>query len=119
MRWSDTNTGPNESRKKKSPPQRTPRVQVGEPPGSICYTYAQCMELIRAGSDIDYEGITGNGTYSEGGVNHVVQAYTPFNVDGSAGRPVLLDAERALEIIEKIKTEATCDSAEPPNSCEW
>jgi branched-chain amino acid transport system substrate-binding protein len=92
---------------------------VGEPPGSICYTYAQCMELIRAGSDIDYEGITGNGTYSEGGVNHVVQAYTPFNTDGSAGTPVTLDAQRALEVIELIRVSAECSPENPPNECSW
>jgi hypothetical protein len=77
------------------------------------------MELIRAGSDIDYEGITGNGTYSEGGVNHVVQAYTPFNADGSAGTPVVLDAQRALEVIELIRVSAECSPENPPNECSW
>ncbi|HEX6128826.1 MAG TPA: ABC transporter substrate-binding protein [Candidatus Limnocylindria bacterium] len=93
--------------------------EVGEAPGEVCYTYAECLELIRAGEDIDYEGITGNGTYTDGGVNHVVQAYTPFLEDGSAGDPVILDAERALEIIEEIAVEAECDPADPPNECEW
>jgi hypothetical protein len=93
--------------------------EVGEAPGTVCYTYAECMELIRAGEDIDYEGITGNGTYTDGGVNHVVQAYTPFMEDGSAGEPVILDPERALEIIEQIAVEAECDPADPPNVCEW
>lgn len=93
--------------------------EVGSAPGTVCYTYAECLELIRAGEDIDYEGITGNGTYTDGGVNHVVQAYTPFLEDGSAGDPVILDAERALEIIEQIAVEAACDPADPPNQCEW
>ena len=34
---------------------------VGEPPGEVCYTYAECLALIRAGNDIDYEGVTGPG----------------------------------------------------------
>jgi branched-chain amino acid transport system substrate-binding protein len=93
--------------------------EVGDAPGTVCYTYAECLELIRDGEDIDYEGITGNGTYTDGGVNHVVQAYTPFLEDGSAGDPVILDAERALEIIEQISVEAECDPADPPNECEW
>lgn len=93
--------------------------EVGEAPGEVCYTYADCLALIREGEDIDYEGITGTGTYTDGGVNHVVQAYTPFNADGSAGEPVILDAERALEIIEEIAVQAECDPAEPPNECEW
>jgi hypothetical protein len=85
----------------------------------VCYTYADCLALIRDGQDIDYEGITGTGTYTDGGVNHVVQAYTPFNEDGSAGTPVILDAERALEIIEQIAVTAECDPPDPPNACEW
>lgn len=93
--------------------------EVGEAPGEVCYTYSECLALIRDGQDIDYEGITGNGTYTDGGVNHVVQAYTPFNPDGTAGTPVILDAARALEIIEQIAVAAECDPAEPPNRCEW
>jgi hypothetical protein len=93
--------------------------KVGDPPGDICYTYADCLALIRAGKDVDYEGITGPGKYTDGGVNAVVQAYTPFNPDGTSGTPVILDAARALEIIELIKTEAECDPEAPPNKCEW
>lgn len=93
--------------------------EVGEAPGEVCYTYADCLALIRDGQDIDYEGITGNGTYTDGGVNHVVQAYTPFNEDGRTGEPVILDAERALEIIEQIAVTAECDPPDPPNQCEW
>ena len=52
--------------------------KVGDPPGDICYTYADCLKLIREGKDIDYEGVTGPGTYTDGGVNAVTPAYTPF-----------------------------------------
>jgi hypothetical protein len=93
--------------------------EVGEEPGEVCHTYADCLALIREGEDIDYEGITGTGTYTDGGVNHVVQAYTPFNEDGTAGEPVLLDADRALEIIEQIAVTADCTPEEPPNECSW
>ena len=44
---------------------------VGEAPGTKCYTYADCMAELRAGNEIDYEGVTGPGTYSAGGVNAV------------------------------------------------
>jgi len=90
--------------------------EVGEAPGEVCYTYATCLELIRAGEDVDYEGITGTADYTDGGVNNVVQAYTPFLEDGTAGEPVILDAERALEIIDQIKVEAECSS---DGACEW
>jgi branched-chain amino acid transport system substrate-binding protein len=93
--------------------------EVGEAPGETCYTYAECLALIREGKDIDYEGITGTGAYSDGGVNNVVQSYTPFGADGTAGTPVILDANRAAEIIELIKTEASCEPGDPPNECEW
>src|SRR3990172_8083820 len=91
----------------------------GEAPGEVCYTYPDCLALTREGKDIDYEGITGTGAYTDGGVNDVVQSYTPFGADGKAGTPVILDAERALEIIELIKTQATCTPENPPNECEW
>ncbi|GIT46867.1 MAG: hypothetical protein Ct9H300mP12_14520 [Acidimicrobiales bacterium] len=75
----------------------------------MCYTYADCLALIRAGEDIDYEGVTGPGSYSSGGVNVVIQSYTPYNDDGSLGEAVLLDSDRALEIIGKIAIKAECD----------
>ena len=90
--------------------------EVGEAPGTVCYTYPDCLALIRAGEDIDYEGVTGSGSYTDGGVNTVVQAYTPFNTDGSVGDPITLDSDRALEIIELIKVEAECDEN---NVCTW
>jgi branched-chain amino acid transport system substrate-binding protein len=92
---------------------------VGEGPGEVCYTYADCLALIREGKDIDYEGITGPGTYTDGGVNAVVQAYTPFNADGSSGTPVILDAQRGLEILEQIAIDASCTPENPPNRCSW
>lgn len=93
--------------------------EVGEAPGEVCNTYADCLALIRDGEEIDYEGITGTGEYTEGGVNQIVQAYTPFGEDGTPGEPVELDPERALEVVDAIATEAECDPADPPNSCEW
>jgi hypothetical protein len=90
--------------------------EVGEAPGTVCYTYADCLALIRDGEDIDYEGITGSGDYTEGGVNNVVQSYTPYNTDGTKGAQEFLDPERALEVIDLIKVEAVCDTA---NVCTW
>ena len=89
--------------------------EVGDGPGTVCYTYADCLALIRAGKDIDYEGVTGPGSYSSGGVNVVIQSYTPYNNDGSLGEAVLLDSDRALEIIGQIAVEAECDD----NECTW
>jgi len=93
--------------------------EVGEAPGETCHTYADCLALIRDGQDVDYEGVTGSGDYTDGGVNQIVQSYTPFNADGTQGEPVVLDAERALAIVDQIATEAECDQPEPPNQCSW
>ena len=92
---------------------------VGDAPGDKCYTYADCLALIRAGNDIDYDGVTGPGLYTDGGVNAVNPSYTPFNADGTVGAAVLLDAAKGLEILDQIKSVAKCDPANPPNKCEW
>ncbi len=93
--------------------------KVGDPPGEVCYTYADCLKLIRDGKDIDYEGVTGPGTYTKGGVNAVTPAYIPFKADGTAGEAVLLDAQKGLMLLEQIVTYAKCDPENPPNKCEW
>jgi branched-chain amino acid transport system substrate-binding protein len=93
--------------------------EVGDAPGEVCYTYLDCLALIRDGQDIDYEGVTGPGTYTDGGVNAVTPAYIAFNADGSMAEPVLLDAQQGLDILDVIKTEAQCEPADPPNECTW
>jgi ABC-type branched-subunit amino acid transport system substrate-binding protein len=90
--------------------------EVGEAPGTVCYTYSECLELIRAGEDVDYEGVTGPGEYSEGGVNAITPAVTLFNEDGSVGEEIPIDPVRALEIIEAISIQAACDDS---GQCEW
>ncbi len=100
-------------------------IEVGNPPGTMCYTYPECLELIRAGEDIDYEGVTGPGIYSKGGVNALVQSFTPFNDDGTVGAPVLLDPALALEVLSIIAVQAECETPNPAGTnpaspgCEW
>jgi len=99
--------------------------EVGDAPGTVCYSYPECMELIKAGEDIDYEGVTGDGTYAAGGINHQVQSYTPFNEDGSVGESVTLDPELAKELQSEISIQAECESPNPAGTdpaspgCEW
>jgi len=92
---------------------------IGDPPGDVCYTYADCLALIRAGKDIDYEGVTGPGTYTEGGVNAVTPSYTAFNADKTFKDPVYLDSQQALDLLDQVKTVAKCDPEAPPNKCSW
>jgi branched-chain amino acid transport system substrate-binding protein len=93
--------------------------KVGDGPGDICYTYADCLKLIREGKDIDYEGVTGPGTYTEGGVNAVTPSYTGYGPDGKPLPPVLLDAEKGLMVLDQIKTVAKCVPENPPNKCTY
>jgi branched-chain amino acid transport system substrate-binding protein len=92
--------------------------EVGDK-GEKCYTYADCLKLIREGKDIDYDGVTGPGLYTDGGVNAVTPAYIPFKTDGTPGDPVLLDAAKGLEILDQIVTKAQCTPENPPNECKW
>ena len=89
---------------------------VGDPPGEVCYTYPDCLALIRAGEDIDYEGITGPGAYTDGGVNAVINAYFPVLPDGTFGDFVIVDPVRGLEVTDQIKKDAECDAN---NVCTW
>jgi branched-chain amino acid transport system substrate-binding protein len=93
--------------------------EVGDGPGEKCYTYADCLKLIRAGKDIDYEGVTGPGTYTEGGVNAVTPSYTAYGKDGKAAAPLLLDPQQALDLLDQVKTTAKCTPEAPPNKCTW
>jgi branched-chain amino acid transport system substrate-binding protein len=72
--------------------------------GTKCYTYAECITMIRAGEDVDYDGVTGPASFSPGGVNAVVPTFTPFNADGSTGEAVSLDPELTLDLIDKVAT---------------
>lgn len=88
---------------------------VGSAPGTECFTYATCLELIRSGEDVDYSGVTGSGDYTDGGVNNVAAAYTPFNEDGSQGDAIFLDAARSNEIVDAVAPVAECED----NVCDW
>ncbi len=92
---------------------------IGDPPGEKCYTYKDCLALIRAGKDIDYEGVTGPGTYTDGGVNAVTPTYTAFKKDKTFEAPVILDSQEALQLLDQVKTTAKCDQPNPPNKCTW
>ena len=89
---------------------------VGSAPGTVCFTYSECKSLLDDGEEIDYQGVTGSGEYSDGGVNDQTAAYTPITSDGSLGDPVFLDAQRSLELINSVAPVAECDA---DNVCDW
>lgn len=90
--------------------------EVGGAPGTVCFTYPECLALLRAGEDIDYEGITGSGDYTAGGVNDQFQSYFPFNADGTIGAVEVLDSDRVLALTELAAVKAECDA---DGVCTW
>jgi branched-chain amino acid transport system substrate-binding protein len=74
--------------------------------GTKCYTYAECLGMIRAGQDVDYDGVTGPADFTSGGVNAVTPVVYPFNADGTVGDFIVVDPLRVLEILDQIKTVA-------------
>lgn len=40
-------------------------TKVTNPPGTMCYTYASCLALIKAGTKINYEGASGSLDYNQ------------------------------------------------------
>ena len=89
--------------------------EVVSAPGEVCYTYADCLALIREGQDIDYEGVTGSGDFTENGFNSVNATYTQYNEDGSVSDPETLSTEALLALVPTL-TQAECDEN---NVCEW
>jgi hypothetical protein len=75
--------------------------EVAAAPGTVCYTYADCLALIRAGEDIDYEGVTGPGDFVVGGMNAITPVFIKDLSDGTT-ETTYLDAVAALEIINQV-----------------
>ena len=76
--------------------------EVSAAPGTKCYTYSNCLALIRAGTDVDYEGVTGPATFSPGGINAVIPVVRIFGPDGEIADQVAVDSERHLEILDQV-----------------
>ena len=70
-------------------------------PGTQCYTYAECLGLIRAGEDVDYEGTSGSTNFTETGVvdgNPAVQEWQ-FDDEGNPSL-VLVSTPDAAAVAE-------------------
>src|SRR6202162_590956 len=51
-------------------------VAVTTPPGTACYTYKTCVDLVKAGTKINYEGASGDLTFNK--YNNVFGPYAAF-----------------------------------------
>jgi nitroreductase len=74
---------------------------VASAPGTVCYTYPDCLALIREGQDIDYEGITGSADFAVGGMNVITPVFIQDLSDGTTVK-TYLDPVNALDIINQV-----------------
>ncbi len=66
--------------------------QVTNPPGTACYTYKDCLALLKAGTKINYEGASGDLNYNQ--YHNVFGPYGAFqvNLSGQEQQVMLLSA---------------------------
>ena len=76
--------------------------QVTNPPGKKVYTYAQGMEALAAGEEIDYDGVTGTFEYSATGVVNGIYAIANWEDDGELTQQTIIDADRVAELGLKL-----------------
>ena len=96
-----------------------PCIAVGDAPGEVCNTYADCLALIRAGTGHRLRGHGPRRRTRRAASTPSTRRTRPTTRTARIGEAVLLDAQQWLEMVDQIKVEATCDPAEPPNQCEW
>lgn len=59
-------------------------MQVTNPPGTACYTYASCQTMIKAGTKVNYEGASGDLNFNQ--YHNVFGPYGAFQVDATSGQ---------------------------------
>jgi len=69
-------------------------TQVTNPPGTACYTYKTCLDLIKAGTKINYEGASGDLNYNK--YQNVFGPYGAFQqgLDGQQHQVQVMTAEQ-------------------------
>ncbi len=79
--------------------------QVTNAPGKKVYTYAQGMEALAAGEEIDYDGVTGTFEFSATGVVNGIYAIANWEDDGTLTQQTIIDADRVAELGLALITE--------------
>jgi hypothetical protein len=70
-------------------------IQVTNPPGTQCYTYAACLALIKAGTKMNYEGASGPLDFNQ--YHNVFGPYAAFQ-QSLAGQQVQLQVLSAADL---------------------
>jgi ABC-type branched-subunit amino acid transport system substrate-binding protein len=69
---------------------------VSNPPGTQCYTYKTCLDLINAGTKINYEGASGPLDYNQ--YHNVFGPYAAFQQDPATGMQVQIQVMDAAAL---------------------
>jgi len=70
--------------------------KVSNPPGTQCYTYATCLSLIKAGTEINYDGASGPLDYNQ--YHNTFGPYGAFQQDPSTGQQVQVQVMSAADL---------------------
>jgi ABC-type branched-subunit amino acid transport system substrate-binding protein len=71
-------------------------TSVTNPPGTMCYTYASCYTMIKAGTKINFEGASGPLDYNQ--YHNVFGPYAAFQQDPATGQQVQIQVLSAADL---------------------
>lgn len=76
---------------------------VAMAPGEKCYSYSECLKLIRAGKDVDYSGATGEMDYTDTGVVSGTYGIFHWKDLKTMEQTATVDAAKVLEVESVFK----------------
>jgi branched-chain amino acid transport system substrate-binding protein len=71
-------------------------TNVTNPPGTQCYTYKACYDLIKAGTKINFDGASGPLDYNQ--YHNVFGPYASFQQDPGTGQQVQIQVLSAADL---------------------
>jgi branched-chain amino acid transport system substrate-binding protein len=71
-------------------------TDVTNPPGTQCYTYKTCYDLIKAGTKINFDGASGPLDYNQ--YHNVFGPYAAFQQDPGTGQQVQTQVLSAADL---------------------
>jgi branched-chain amino acid transport system substrate-binding protein len=71
-------------------------MSVTNPPGTQCYTYKTCYDLIKAGTKINFDGASGPLDFNQ--YHNVFGPYAAFQQDAGTGQQVQLQVLSAADL---------------------
>ena len=72
--------------------------EVAMGPGTKSYNYAECLTLVRAGTDVDSSGVTGETDYTDTGVVSGIYGISRWTSLTSIEQVLLVDGAAVLEL---------------------